>query len=398
MIITNANIVLENRIVKGSLKISGKHIDTIVENENIRPLNNEQVFDVNGKYVMPGVVDLHSHGSGGFDVMDGEESDIINAGKSYAKHGTTTVLPTSLTSSDYDLFLFLENINKVMRKQKSEELVNSAKIAGAHLEGPYFDMVQKGAQDSRYIQNPKPEHYNQILEKSEGSIKRWSLAPELEGSFELIDTLVRNNILVSGGHTDANYDVISKAYDHGMNLLTHFYSGMSSLTRKGGFRVLGTIESGYLIDDLYVELISDGMHLPPELLKMIFKLKRHDRIISCSDSMRGAGLSDGWSILGPKNNGTDCIIEDGIAKMPDRTCFAASVATGDRLVRTLHCIAGLPLDEVSRITSLQPAKLINMDSSIGSIKEGKAADILVCDEEINLYNVFVNGKEVSLNS
>ncbi len=182
-----------------------------------------------------------------------------------------------------------------------------------------------------------------------------------------------------------------------MNLLTHFYSGMSTITRRGGFRVLGTVESGYLLDDLNIELICDGMHLPPELLEMIFKLKRHDRITACSDSMRGAAMPQGPSILGPKHNGTDCIIEDGIAKMPDRTCFAGSVATGDRLIRTLYKTMGLKMEEVSRLVSLRPAQLIGMDAEIGSIKEGKKADLVICDEDVKLKHVLVDGKIV-LNS
>ncbi|MBO4717410.1 MAG: amidohydrolase family protein, partial [Spirochaetales bacterium] len=153
-------------------------------------------------------------------------------------------------------------------------------------------------------------------------------------------------------------------------------------------------ESGYLIDGLNIELICDGSHLPPELLQMIFKLKDHKRIIACSDSMRGAGMPDGPSILGPKHNGTACIIEDGIAKMPDRTCFAGSVATGDRLARTLHCIMGFSMDEVSKILCLQPAALIGMDKEIGSIEVGKNADLVVCNDNIDIKEVFIGGKAI----
>ena len=391
MIINNAVLVLEDKEVRGSIGIDGAVIDRILLGGELTAKNDEVAIDAVGKFLMPGFVDLHTHGAGGFDFMDGTQEDIIEAAKTHAKHGTTTCLPTSLTSTDADLFLFLENLKAVMAKQKAGNLAACSKMPGAHLEGPYFDMVQKGAQDSRYIQNPTPRHYNAILDHAEGIIARWSVAPELPGALQFIDTVQKNGILVSAGHTNATYEDISKAYDHGLKLLTHFYSGMSTITRKGGFRVLGAIESGYLIDDLFVELICDGMHLPPELLEFIFKLKKHDRITACTDSMRGAGLLGGPSILGPKNNGTACIIEDGIAKMPDRSCFAGSVATGDRLARTLHCIVGLSLSEVTRILCLQPAALIGQDKQIGSIALGKAADLVLCDDNINIDSVFING-------
>lgn len=381
----SGRIVLKDRIIEGRILIENDAIKRIDETGNINCKD----------YILPGFVDLHTHGSGGFDFMDGTEDDIVKAAASHAKFGTTTCLPTTLTCSDDDLFLFLKNLKSVRNKQISGSINGIAKMPGTHLEGPYFDMVEKGAQDPRYIQNPNPEHYNRILEEAEGLIKRWSVAPELPGAMQFIDTIAKEGILVSAGHTAATYDIVSEAYDHGIRLLTHFYSGMSSIVRKGGFRVLGTVESGYLIDGLNLELICDGKHLPPELLKMIFKMKDNDRIIACSDSMRGAGMPNGPSILGPKNNGTDCIIEDGIAKMPDRTCFAGSVATGIMLAKTLNKTMGFDLPKVSRILSLQPAELIGMERSIGSIETGKKADLVICNDDLVINKVLIDGVEIA---
>lgn len=385
MIIKNVKAVLKDKIQQTSILVEDGIIKALGTSDA-----NQEALDGQGLYAGPGVVDLHCHGAGGFDYMDGTVEDILGASHSQALNGTTTCLPTGLTCSDDELFLFLENFLKAQKVKGPY-----AHMEGIHMEGPYFDIQQKGAQDPRYIRNPSPDHYNAILQKAEGSIKRWSLAPEKDGAEAFMKTLATEGILISAGHTAATYDDISRAYDMGMKVLTHFYSAMSSITRKGGFRVLGTVESGYLIDDLYVELISDGMHLPPELLEMIFKLKRHDRIIACSDSMRGAGEMEGPSILGPKNNGIACIIEDGIAKMPDRTCFAGSVATGQRLVKTLYKIAGLKLDEVFRLTSLQPARLIGMQDTIGSIEIGKRADLILFDEDVNIKGVFISGERIT---
>jgi len=388
MLIRNARIVLENEVIHGSLRTNGSCIATVSRSE-IPPLEGEEVIDTEDCYVLPGFVDLHTHGSGNFDFMDGEITDITCAARSLAIHGTTTCLPTLLTSSDDDLFLFLRNFRKAAKQ--SEDTV-TAKMPGIHLEGPYFNMTEKGAQDPRYIRNPEKSHYMKIMEAADGSIIRWSVAPELDGALDMINALSNEGVLISGGHTAATYEDISRAYDLGMKMLTHFYSGMSSITRRGGFRVLGTVEAGYLIDDLYIELIGDGLHLPPELLKLIFKVKRHDRITVCSDSMRGAGMGSGPSILGSKANGTPVIVEDGIAKMPDRTSFAGSVATGDVLARTLHKIVGLEMDEVSRIASLHPARLIGLGGETGSIAQGKKADLVICDDNITIKSVFVNGK------
>ncbi|MBR6085768.1 MAG: N-acetylglucosamine-6-phosphate deacetylase [Spirochaetales bacterium] len=385
--ILKGRIVLENGVAQGALKLVDGRISKILKGDFL-PDADEHVSDYGDSYIMPGFVDLHTHGSGGFDFMDGTAEDIIGAAKSHAVHGTTTCLPTTLTCSDDDMFLFFRNFREVRSS------VGCAKMPGAHLEGPYFDMVEKGAQDPRYIRDPSPEHCEAFLSAADGLIRRWSVAPERPGAMDFIDAMVKKGIVVSAAHTAATYDIISEAYDHGLNLLTHFYSGMSSITRRGGFRVLGAVESGYLLDGMNIELICDGSHLPPELLQMIFKLKDHRRIIACSDSMRGAGMPDGPSVLGPKHNGTACIIEDGIAKMPDRTCFAGSVATGDRLARTLNKIVGLGMDEVSRILCLQPASLIGLDGEIGSIEKGKCADLVVCDDEINIKQVFIDGVPV----
>ena len=390
MLIRNARIVLESEVVHGSLRINGSRI-AAVERSEVSPFKGEEVIDAEDSYVLPGFVDLHTHGSGNFDFMDGGITDITGAARSLAIHGTTTCLPTLLTSPDEDLFLFFGNFREAVKESGAAV---TAKMPGIHLEGPYFCIAEKGAQDPRYIRAPEKSHYLKIMDAADGSVLRWSVAPELVGALEMISILAKEGVLISGGHTAATYEDISRAYDLGMKMLTHFYSGMSSITRRGGFRVLGTVEAGYLIDDLYIELIGDGIHLPPELLKLIFKLKRHDRITVCSDSMRGAGMGAGPSILGSKANGTSVIIEDGIAKMPDRTSFAGSVATGDVLARTLRRIVGLEMDEVSRIVSLRPAGLIGMDCEIGSIAEGKKADLVVCDDNITIKSVFVDGKRV----
>ena len=388
MKITNCRIVLEDRVIeKGTVEIERGLFKSISENCVV----GSDIIDASGLTLAPGIVDLHTHGSGGYDFMDGEEEDIHGAARGLARFGTTTALATTLTSSDEELFSFFDNLSSAQKTRKS----NEARLPGAHLEGPYFSMEMKGAQDPRYIRNPEKSHYMKVIEKSNGNIRRWSVAPELEGALGFIKDVSDLGIIVSGGHTKADFETIGKAVDNGMTMLTHYYSAMSSMTKHHSWKVLGATEAGFYFDELTVELISDGCHLPPDLLKLIFKLKDHDKIISISDSMRGAGFTSGPSILGPKNNGTDVIIQDGVAYLKDLSCFAGSIATGIRIVKTLRTLAGLDLVETFRTASLNPAKLLKLEDSIGSVKEGKCADFILFDSEYNLRDVYIGGERVT---
>ncbi|MGN0830326.1 MAG: N-acetylglucosamine-6-phosphate deacetylase [Candidatus Ornithospirochaeta sp.] len=386
MKITNARIVLLDRVIEnGTIEIENERIIGIREG-----IEKDSDIDACGKYLAPGIVDLHTHGSGGFDFMDGEESDIHGAAHSLAMFGTTCCLPTTLTSSDEELFAFLDNLKSAQKNRSN----NECRMPGAHLEGPYFNMDQKGAQDPRYIIPPKKEHYMKVLEKADGVIKRWSVAPEVDGAMEFIHDVSRMGVVISGGHTKADFDTVGRAVENGMTMLTHYYSAMSSMIKKGSWKILGVTEAGFYFDELTVELISDGCHIPANLLKLIFKLKDRDHIIGISDSMRGAGFESGDSILGPKNNGTPVVIEDGVAKLSDRSCFAGSIATGIRLVKTLSTLAGESMVSVFKTVSYNPARVIGMENEIGSLEVGKYGDFIIFDDDFKLDSVYISGEKV----
>ena len=386
MKITNARIVLLDRVIEnGTIEIENERIIGIREG-----VEKDSDIDAGEKYLAPGIVDLHTHGSGGFDFMDGEESDIHGAAHSLAMFGTTCCLPTTLTSSDEELFAFLDNLKSAQKNRSN----NECRMPGAHLEGPYFNMDQKGAQDPRYIIPPKKDHYMKVLEKADGVIKRWSVAPEVDGAMEFIHDVSRMGVVISGGHTKADFDTVGKAVENGMTMLTHYYSAMSSMIKKGSWKILGVTEAGFYFDELIVELISDGCHIPANLLKLIFKLKDRDHIIGISDSMRGAGFESGDSILGPKNNGTPVVIEDGVAKLSDRSCFAGSIATGIRLVKTLATLAEENMVSVFKTVSYNPARIIGMEKEIGSLEEGKYGDFIIFDDEYKLDSVYISGEKV----
>jgi N-acetylglucosamine-6-phosphate deacetylase len=317
--------------------------------------------------------------------MDGTVEAIHQGVKAHLMHGTTTIVPTTATSTLEELFETLD----IFKKAK-EELKNGPDIHGLHLEGPYFSMEQRGAQDARYIKNPDREEYLKILEYSDDII-RWTVAPELEGALEMGRELKKRGIIASIGHTNAIYQEVQQAFENGYSLVTHLYSGMSTVRRINAYRYAGVVEASYLLDELNVEIIADGVHLPESLLKLIYRIKGSDKICLVTDSMRAAGMPEGEYLMGSLRNGQKVIVEDGVAKLPDRTAFAGSVATADRLLKTMNRIGGVPLIEAVKMLTLTPARVLGIEKTKGSISAGKDADLVVLDSDIRVKMVIVKG-------
>ena len=345
-----------------------------------------EVHDCTGKYIAPGFIDVHQHGGGGHDYMDGTVDAFVGAACLHAKYGTTTILPTTLTCPDEELFESFETLRKTQAMK-----YDGAYLYGMHLEGPYFSADQKGAQDEKYLQTPNPAHYNKVLEAAKGAIVRWTVAPELDGAMELGDTLKKHGVLPSMGHSNATIDVARDALLHGYTHLTHFYSGMSTITRIHGYRYPGLIEAGYLYDDLTVEIIADGKHLPDTLLQLVYKSKGVHRTVLVTDAMRGAGQTEGKTILGSLENGQECFIEDGVAKLPDRTAFAGSVATADRLVRNMKNLAHADICSAVCMMTATPARLFGIKER-GILKVGYRADLAIFDSDINVSATVLGGE------
>ena len=363
-------------------------IKEIVEEDLFLPVENDYLIDAKGKYVAPGFIDIHTHGGGGHDFMDGTVDAYLGAAETHARYGTTALLPTTLTST------FDELVNTfAVFKEAAKRNTKGAKFLGLHLEGPYFAYNQRGAQDPKYLRNPEPEEYNKILSGSD-DIVRWSLAPELPGALDFGKVLTSKNILTSIAHSDAIYEEVLDAFNAGFTHVTHLYSAMSSVTRRNAFRYAGVLEAAYLIDDMTVEIIADGVHLPKPLLQFVYKFKGPEKTALCTDSMRGAGIPDGESILGSLEKGQRVIIEDGVAKLPDRTAFAGSVATTDRLVRTMVEVAEVPLLEAVKMMTLTPARIMHIDQQKGSIQKGKDADLVVFDDKIHVSYTILEGNVI----
>lgn len=382
----HANIIFQTGIKMGDLLVAGSTIQAIDTECEIEESVADMIIDVEGKYLSPGFIDIHTHGAGGYDFMDGTLDAIYEGCKKHMQYGTTSIIPTTLTGSRESLLEFVSLFQKI-----EEERSGYPNILGLHLEGPYFAPTQAGAQDPKYLRNPDPKEYEKVLEIS-NKIKRWSFAVELEGAQEFLQALRKQHIVSSLAHSDATCAEVIKAYENGVHCMTHFYSAMSSVKRVNAMRVAGAIEAGYLLDDMYVEVIADGMHLPKELLQLIYKIKGADRICLVTDSMRGAGMPEGEYILGNKKTGMNTIVEGGVAKLLDRSAFAGSVATADRVVRTFYHATKAPLHEVVNMMSINPARLLKLDDEIGSIVIGKKADLIVFDADIHVEKVMVRGQ------
>lgn len=372
-------VILEDRIEQTDILIEDGKIKKIGKIKEDCP-----VIDAGGLYVSPGFIDIHTHGGNGYDYMAGTLEAFVAATTLHMQHGTTSIVPTTVASDLEYTVQFLKKFDQI--KDNKEIPVH---LLGVHLEGPYLSLAQKGAIPAQYIKNPEKEEYLRLLSASP-SIIRWTIAPELEGAYELGDELYRRGINASIGHSSAEDFQVHLAVEHGFRSVTHMYSMTSGIVRKNCYRHPGINEAAYLEDELYLEAIADGHHLPDTLLRLILKNKGYDKVILVTDSMSAAGFQDGLFYLGNPEDHHQVLIKNGVGFMPDMSSFAGSVACTNQLIRTMLKI-DVPLNEAVKMLTLNPAKLLHLDKEIGSLKVGKKADIIFFDQSIDIKQVYVDG-------
>lgn len=380
----NARLVLENCTVPGWLVTEDGKISALDEG-NFADSFDGEIIDCDGAYLAPGFIDTHIHGGWDCDFMDAEEEGFRRIAEYHSSNGVTSMLATTLAGDREETKKVLATFNRVA------PTVSCCNLLGVHLEGPYFSPLQKGAQDPKYIKDPDMDEAEDYL--SFGCVKRWSVAPELSGAIPFGKYLSEKGVVVSVAHTDADYYTVKEAAENGYTLMTHLYSGMSQARIRDGRRVGGAVEAGLLLDDLYVELISDGFHLTESVLQLIMRCKGADKIILTSDAMRGAGLPDGSvTKLGSRDKGQEVRIYGGVAHTMDGTAFAGSVASGNRLLKTILSNTSATLVEGVRMLTKNPATLLEIDDKKGTLAVGFDADLVLFDEDINIIRVMNGGK------
>lgn len=348
--------------------IFGNIQDIIIKDGIIQDIVDDagDVFDIDAKNmrVIPGLVDIHFHGAMGYDTMDGafEELSVY-----LAKNGTTSYLPTTMTVSK-------EEIHTATHKSTS---VNGAEILGFHLEGPFIAESRKGAQNAADIRTASVEEFNEYP-----NVKMITVAPETEGAFEFIEN-VSDRCVVSLGHTDSDYNTAVTAFEKGAKCLTHIYNAMPSFLHRAPGPVGAAIDC-----NMYVQLIADGMHVAPSMIKSTYRTFGADRVCLISDSIRPAGLADGNYVCG----GLDVVLKDGIARVTDGA-IAGSTATLLDCVK--KCVEiGIPFEDAVKMATETPASLINVNK--GRLEKGYDADILILDDDMNVNKVIIKGNVINL--
>ena len=383
LLIKNANVVLPNEV---------KLTNVLIEDGRICSIGNtgkaEKEININGDYLLAGFVDIHVHGGGGADFMDATPETFETAVKVHLKHGTTTLIPTAMTATENDLTDFLNAFKEF--KTKSEY---SALTPGVHLEGPYFsgaNAKSSGAQPSGLLRLPDEAEMDRLLKVADGSVLRWDAAPELEGSDMFAKKCKENGILCSIAHSAATSEQAQEGIDNGFSHVTHFYNAVTTYRKEGQKVLSGVVEAAYLNDNVTIELICDGRHIPKDILRLALKIKGDDKVSAITDGMRIAGTDMQKGKLGSLKNGTDVIVDDGVAKLPDMSSFAGSIATMDRCLRVLVKDYGIDIVTASKMLSSAPAKHIKA-KDIGEIKLGYNADLVIVNNAFEIITVIKGG-------
>ncbi len=340
----------------------------------------EEIVLPDGAIVLPGFIDQHIHGAGGSDGMDATLADYETIAKTVAAEGTTSFVITTMTQS-------VENITKAMEAVKEYRSAerDGARVVGIHLEGPFIAAAYKGAQPLEYVAKPDVEVFKAYNEASGNAIKIVTLAPEVEGSDELIAYLTANNIVSSIGHTGAKCADIEKAIAAGASNVTHTYNAQTALHH----REIGTVGSAMLFDELNCELIADTIHVSVPAMKMLIKSKPADKVSLITDAMRAKGMPDGVSELG----GQVVYVKNGEARLADGT-LAGSVLRMNRAVQNVVTKVGVPFTNAVDFATINPARMLGIDNETGSIAVGKRADFTVLNENYDVLYTVSGGKVI----
>lgn len=380
MIFTNARLIFPDGIRDGlEVAVEKGKITAIRERTGAREQN--VVVDLDGNYLAPGFIDLHVHGALGHDTMEAAAEAFRVISDFHASGGTTSLLLTTATAPR-------DKIVNVLRAVRDLDSGIRA-IAGVHVEGPFISKAKPGAQRAEFIQDPSPAAVRQLLEHA-NVIKRVTMAPELPGALEAIKAFHARGISVSGGHSDAWNEDARAAFDRGMRSVTHTFNCMSSARRRGIYRIAGLLEFALSEPEISCELIADGHHVSPTLMKLLYRAKGPQGICLVTDATAGAGLPDRsqFSLFG-----NQCVVENGFCLLTDLSALAGSAARMVDLVRTMVRTVNVPLHEAIAMATQNPARAIRLETK-GCLMVGMDADFVVLSPELDVVRTFRCGEEI----
>ncbi|MBS4192444.1 N-acetylglucosamine-6-phosphate deacetylase [Bacillus sp. FJAT-49705] len=367
-------------IKNGYIKIEAGKIAEIGSMKELGKTKDYEELAVPEHYsVIPGLIDVHIHGVDGADVMDGTKEALDRMATALPKEGTTSFLATTMTHSKIVIEKALINVGDYIETKSSK---NKAEVLGVHLEGPFVNKEMAGAQPVQYIINPQKELFKEWQKLSKGNIKLVTLAPEIDGGLELIRYLKETGVIASIGHSHSTYAEAIEAIDAGATHATHLFNQMSGLHH----REPGVVGAVFLREELKAELITDGIHVRPEVVKLVHKLVGTDRLILITDSMRAKCLKNGTYDLGGQN----VTVQDGKAMLSDGTLAGSMLKLGQAL-KNMMSFTGCTLEEVVQMGSANPARQLNVFDRKGSLAVGKDADLVILDENFDVYMTLCNG-------
>ncbi|MBM3858507.1 MAG: N-acetylglucosamine-6-phosphate deacetylase [Verrucomicrobia bacterium] len=384
IIITNGKIITPRDVLENHcVVIENGVIKQIVPDAQVPKPDDARVIDAGGAFVSPGFVDIHVHGAVGRDTMEGSVEALAEITKFHASGGTTALTPSLIGDTRERMTAALDAIQQAM-----DQKIGGARILGAHMEGPYVNRKQAGALPEHFIRDPNPEEYLPWLDR-EGLVTHMTLAPELPGAMELIDALMEREMVPCGGHTSATGDEIEAAVDRGLCHATHLFSAMSAVTKIGPIRVAGAVEAFLADDRTMVEVIADGKHLPPLMLRMTVNAKGVDNVCIITDATAGAGLPEGAEYT---VGATRAVVHDGVGVLPNNTALAGSAATMMRVVRTMVEKAGVSMSDAVRMASLNPARVLSLAGRKGSLEPNKDADVVIFTPTFEVQTTIIGGR------
>lgn len=379
----NARLIIPGQgTAQADLRVAAGRIAAI--GPSLEPQPGDNVQELGGRLLAPGFIDIHLHGGQGRDTMEATPEAFEAIAQAHAKGGTTALALTTVAAAPADLVRVLRAADAYRKESHG-----GARLLGIHLEGPYFSHGKCGAHRPELIVTPTPEHYAPLLEWAH-VITQVTLAPELPGALELIDRLRALGIRVSGGHSDAWDEQACAAYAHGMEGVTHTFNAMSSARRRGPYRVAGLLEFALSEPGMGCELIADGRHVSPTLMRMLYHAKGPGGIILVTDATAGAGLPEET----PFHLGAlECVVRGGVGLTGDGSALAGSTSLMIDLVRTLVREAGVPLHEAVGMATLNPARALRLGAK-GRLEPGADADLVLLDDDLTVLATFVGGERV----